>query len=160
MRGWLEAAKVCVCVCLVFFVLAGGREAGAGARSVVHRHETVKSVPVKMIEGSRRLESHVRRWRLVRPPVGRRVKLEVGGGLCINKPRPRFGRVQIRESNKWVVIVVHVITPRRSAGHESCLGVGGGIVKTVTLSRALGSRKVYDGSTHPAELRWPRRQRG
>lgn len=53
------------------------------------------------------------------------------------------------------MITAEVITFRHPAKIETCMGLGGGIVKEVTLPSRLGDRPLYDGSVDPPVRRWP-----
>ena len=94
-------------------------------------------------------------WVLARPPVGGRIEIAASPRICIGRPRPKFGSIRIEGSRRAVVVTAEVSTYRHPAKFETCMGVGGGISKELTLPSPVGHRVLYDGSVDPPSRRWP-----
>jgi hypothetical protein len=97
------------------------------------------------------------RWQVVYPPSpGKEVTIGSVNRWCVGTPKPRMTRVDVSEGRQSVVLTAFVTRPRLRGKNLACAGLELGLGKTVRLSRGLGDRALFDGSTSPLEKRWPR----
>lgn len=95
------------------------------------------------------------KWRVADPPAARRVHINSDIGYCVGEPPPEYRVVRVIERGRRVFITPYVRQPRPT-GRALCRGVGGvqrGIVK---LRQDAQKAKLFDASTSPPVLRWPR----
>lgn len=94
-------------------------------------------------------------WKLAYPPGGSMVRIGVSVRYCVGEPKPRITEVRVRERKGAVVLTVFVSNVREPEKGRACAGLRLGFGKTVELSKGLGTRALYDGSTSPPRKRWP-----
>jgi len=76
-------------------------------------------------------------------------------GHCVGHPKPRsqLPHIGYRGRNVYIMLVVEV--PHQKQG-TACAGVEVPVRRIVTLKRTLSEVKIYDSSSNPPALRWPR----
>jgi hypothetical protein len=63
--------------------------------------------------------------------------------------------VRTRERGQAIILTALLANFRHPDKQGVCAGVEMGVAKTIELSKDLGSRALYDGSTSPPTKRWP-----
>lgn len=76
-------------------------------------------------------------------------------GYCAGDRRPRFGYVRVEKRGHRVYISPRVLNAPPRKG--SCRGVGYFEKRTIDLGESLSRLQLFDGTTSPPTLRWPRR---
>lgn len=75
-------------------------------------------------------------------------------GYCVGDPRPRFGRIAITRHGSRVYIKPFVINAPPTSG--PCRGVGYFEKRAIDLGDEIQGLQLYDATTEPPTLRWPR----
>jgi hypothetical protein len=93
-------------------------------------------------------------WRVASVAGATSVRIFSNAGYCLGDPKPRYGAVQIVKRPDGVFISPSLIHAPSERG--SCRGVGYSVSQTIDLDRELSAVKLYDSTTSPRGLRWPR----
>lgn len=75
-------------------------------------------------------------------------------GYCVGDPRPRFGKIVIARRGNRVYIKPYVVNPPPETG--PCRGVGYFEKRAIDLGEDVEGLRLYDATTEPPTLRWPR----
>ena len=97
-------------------------------------------------------------WRISSVPGPRTIAVIGEVGHCVGDPRPRLRGAQIRYRNDAAYVRLNAAIPKKkmSTKNELCAGVELFLRTRITLRRDVEDLRIYDGSTKPPELRWPR----
>lgn len=95
-------------------------------------------------------------WRVAGMPGSRSVTISSSVGYCDGDPKPRYGKILVRSRRSKVFITPFVVAQSRAEKGGFCDGLGWYQYRTLKLSRPVAKLKLYDASTRPPSLRWPR----
>lgn len=95
-------------------------------------------------------------WEVFRPTGPRQVDLVVAVDHCDGDPKPTIQRPVVEYSGKRVFIEL-VLKSQGESEDGKCLPMLLGVHKTVVVKHDLDELVLFDSSTDPPELRWPRK---
>lgn len=75
-------------------------------------------------------------------------------GYCVGESRPRFGKVTSTRQGHRVYIEAFIVNAPPKTG--PCRGVGYFERRAVDLGEDVHGLRLYDASTSPPTVRWPR----
>jgi hypothetical protein len=94
-------------------------------------------------------------WRMAKVVGPRVVEIYSGAGYCVgSEPPPRFLAVRSWRRGSNIYVAPFIAVRRASSG--VCRGVGYWQYGTVHLDRSLKGVRLFDATTSPPSLRWPR----
>lgn len=93
-------------------------------------------------------------WRLSGLPRVHRVKIFSAQGFCDGEPAPKFEVVRVSERGKDIYLTPYV--RKRHPTGVICRGLGGSQWGVVELRQGGRDVRLYDATTSPPSLRWPR----
>jgi hypothetical protein len=100
------------------------------------------------------LKEELVHWRIASVAGPTSVRIFSNAGYCLGDPKPRYGVTKVVERADSVYISPALVYAPREKG--PCRGVGYSVSQTIDLDRELNAVKLYDSTTSPPGLRWPK----
>ena len=107
---------------------------------------------------AKRLKIRPVHWRISEVQGSNEVQIYSSEGYCEGEPPPQYAGYRLRENKAKLYITVYVAelrSPSRS-GEELCRGAGYTQTGKIMLARNVEDVELYDATTSPPSLRWPR----
>lgn len=147
---------------IAFLAVAGLSFLGCGSSSIKSTSSTELPHPapareIKPLNKSLLASGDLKpvQWRVFGIPKGQEVRILAEGGYCAGESPPEFQAVRVIERKGLVYIAPYVQKPTPRS-HEACGGIGGFQWGIVEISQVAQDVKIYDSTTSPPTLRWPK----